>query len=77
MTTYRRLLLGAILGRVSTILLILLGIVLMPKDQNPILIGVVVTFLGIVGWGQIQKIIDYLAMDKKEFIAQIKWERKK
>lgn len=75
MSKYQKLLLGAILGRVSTILLVLLGIILMPKDQHPLLIGLVVCFLGAIGWGQIQKIIDYLAMDRIEFIRQIKWER--
>lgn len=75
MSKYKRLLLGAILGRVSTVLLVLLGIILMPKNQHPLIIGIVVCFLGAIGWGQIQKIIDYLAMDRIEFIRQIKWER--
>lgn len=76
MSRYRKLLLGAILGRLSTILLVILGIILMPKNQHPLLVGFVICFLGIVGWGQIEKIIDYLVMDRREFIRQIKWERK-
>ena len=77
MTIYQRLLLGMISGRVSTLIIIALGLILMPKDQNPFAMGFVCVLLIIVGGAQIYHIINYLSMSKLELIQQIRWERNK
>jgi hypothetical protein len=76
MTRYKKLLLGAILARLSTVLIVSLGLFLMPKDQNALLMGIVYVILIAVGGYQVRQIIDYLAMDEQELIDQVTWERK-
>jgi hypothetical protein len=76
MTRYKKLLLGAILARLSTVLIVSLGLFLMPKDQNTLLMGIVYVILICIGGYQVRQIIDYLAMDEQELIDQVTWEQK-
>lgn len=72
--SYREALLRGIGGRIVTILLLVLGLVLMPKDQNSLAVGFVFILFILIGGSQIFQIINYLSMDRDELVAQVEWE---
>lgn len=74
--SYREALLRGIGRRVCTILLLILGLVLMPKDQNSWAVGFVFIFFTAISGIQIFQIINYLSMDREELVAQVEWEFK-
>jgi hypothetical protein len=74
---YHKLLAQAIGSRLINLVLVVIGILSIPRDTNPYISCGFVALLGLVALSSIHMIVSYLAMDKLEFIQQIRWERKK
>ena len=72
--SYKEALFRGIGGRICTILLLVLGLVLMPKDQNSWSVAFVFILFIVIGAGNIFQIINYLSMDREELVAQVEWE---